>query len=58
MVRTKAIVIAIFAVVAVGSTGVWFLISERQSGQERLERYFSTSKKFPTSGGQKLKPQW
>lgn len=58
MVRTKAILIATAAVLAVGSTGVWFLIFEKQAAQERRETFFGTTKDFPTSEGQKMKPEW
>ncbi|TCU08662.1 entry exclusion protein TrbK [Rhizobium sullae] len=56
--RTKAILIAIAAIFAVGAAGVWFLISEKQAAQERREEFFGATKEFPTSGGKKLKPEW
>lgn len=58
MVSTKAVLIAIATILALGSAGVWFLISERQAAQERRQKFFGTSKEFPTSGGQKMKPEW
>lgn len=58
MVRTKAILIAIAAILAAGSAGAWFLVSEKQAARERRQEFFGTTKEYPTSGGQKMKPEW
>ncbi|MBX4939104.1 entry exclusion protein TrbK [Rhizobium binae] len=58
MVRTKALVIAVATILAVGSAGVWFLISEKQEAQERRAKFFGSSKEYPTSGGEKMKVEW
>lgn len=58
MVRTKAILIAIAAILTAGGAGAWFLISEKRTAQERGQEFFGTTKEFPTSGGQKMKPEW
>ncbi|MGN7958912.1 entry exclusion protein TrbK [Agrobacterium tumefaciens] len=58
MVRTKLILLAIAAFIAAGSTGIWLLISEKQAAQARREQFFGTSKKYPTSGGEKMKVEW
>ncbi|MBX5154110.1 entry exclusion protein TrbK [Rhizobium lentis] len=58
MVRTKALLIAIATILAVGSAGVWFLISEKREAQERREKFFGSSKEYPTSGGEKMKVEW
>jgi len=58
MVRTKALLIAIASVLAIGSAGVWILISEKQAAQERRAKFFGSSKDYPTSGGQKMKVEW
>ncbi|MCD2180292.1 entry exclusion protein TrbK [Rhizobium sp. C1] len=58
MVRTKLILLTLAAVVAAGSTGIWLLISENRAAQERREQFFGTSKKYPTSGGEKMKVEW
>ncbi|MCA2410819.1 entry exclusion protein TrbK (plasmid) [Rhizobium leguminosarum bv. viciae 248] len=58
MVRTKALLIAIAAILAVGSAGVWFLISEKQEAQERRAKFFGSSEEYPTSGGEKMKVEW
>jgi len=39
-------------------TGLWFLISERQTAHERREKFFESTKEFPTSGGEKMKIEW
>jgi Ti type entry exclusion protein TrbK len=57
-VTTKAIPIAIAATFALAAACVWFLISEKQLAQERREVFFSATKNYPTSGGQKMKPAW
>jgi len=57
-VRTKALLIAIASVLAIGSAGVWILISEKQAAQERRAKFFGSSKDYPTSGGQKMKVEW
>jgi Ti type entry exclusion protein TrbK len=50
--------VAIAAILAAGSAGIWFLNSDRQAAQDRDREFFGTSKEFPTSGGQKMKPEW
>jgi Ti type entry exclusion protein TrbK len=54
----KAVLISMAALLAVGSAGVWFVISERQGAQERRGKFFVAPKEHPTSGGQKMKPEW
>jgi type IV secretion system protein TrbK len=56
VVRTKAILSVI--VLVAGSAGVWFLISEKRAAQDHRQEFFGTSREFPTSGGQKMKPEW
>ncbi|MFQ6162734.1 entry exclusion protein TrbK [Sinorhizobium meliloti] len=58
MVRTKLILVAIAIFLAFGSTRIWFLISEKQAVQERREKFFGSSKEYPTSGGEKMKVEW
>ncbi|MGK9264178.1 entry exclusion protein TrbK [Sinorhizobium meliloti] len=58
MVRTKLILIAIATILAVGSAGVWFIISEKKAAQERRATFFGPSKEHPTTGGQKMKVEW
>lgn len=58
MVKTKAILMIVVAFLVAGSAGAWFLLSEKRAAQERRQEFFGTSKEFPTSGGQKMKPEW
>ncbi|PWE52574.1 entry exclusion protein TrbK [Metarhizobium album] len=58
MVRTKLILVAIAILLAAGSAGIWFFISEKQAAQERREKFFGSSKEYPTSGGEKMKVEW
>lgn len=58
MVKTKALLIAIATILAVGSAGIWFLISEKQEAQERRAKFFGSPKEYPTSGGEKMKVEW
>ncbi|AGB73306.1 MULTISPECIES: entry exclusion protein TrbK [Rhizobiaceae] len=58
MVRTKLILLAIAALVSAASAGIWLLISVKQVAQERRDQFFGTSKKYPTSGGEKMKVEW
>ncbi|MBU0835239.1 entry exclusion protein TrbK [Brucella sp. C7-11G] len=58
MVRTKLILIAIATSLAIGSAGLWFLISEKQDAQNRRATFFGSSKTYPTSGGEKMKVEW
>ena len=58
MVRTKTLLLAIATILAVGSAGIWFLISEKQEAQERRMKFFGSSKEYPTSGGEKMKVEW
>ncbi|SMD12953.1 entry exclusion protein TrbK, Ti-type [Rhizobium sp. RU36D] len=56
--RTKLILAIIATVMSVGGTGVWFLVSERQAAQVRREKFFGSTKEYPTSGGEKVKIEW
>lgn len=58
MVRTKLILVAIAILLAAGSAGIWFFISEKQAAQERRGKFFGSSKEYPTSGGEKMKVEW
>ncbi|MGE6743902.1 entry exclusion protein TrbK [Allorhizobium pseudoryzae] len=58
MVRTKLILVAIASLLAVGSAGLWFLMSEEQEAQHRRATFFDSSKTYPTSGGEKMKVEW
>jgi len=58
MVRTKLILAIVAAVVSLGATGIWLLFSERQEAQERREKFFGSTKEYPTSGGEKMKIEW
>lgn len=58
MVKAKLILLAIAALIAAASTGIWFLISETQAAQERREKFFGASEKYPTAGGEKMKVEW
>lgn len=58
MVRTKVILAILAAIISVGGTGLWFLISERQGARERHEKFFGSTREYPTSGGEKMKIEW
>ena len=58
MVRTKLILAVVVAIISIGATGVWFVLSERQEAQERREKFFGSTKEYPTSGGEKMKIEW
>ena len=58
MVRTKLILAILAAIISFGGAGIWFLISERQDAKERHEKFFGSTKEYPTSGGEKMKIEW
>ncbi|THK35158.1 entry exclusion protein TrbK [Ensifer sp. MPMI2T] len=58
MVRAKQILIAVAIILAAGSAGAWFILSEKQAVQERRTKFFGSSKSYPTSGGEKMKVEW
>lgn len=58
MVRTKLILAMVVAIISLGATGLWFVLSERQETQERREKFFGSTKEYPTSGGEKMKIEW
>lgn len=58
MVRTKLILAIVVVVISFGAAGLWFLISESQEAQERYEKFFGSTKEYPTSGGEKMKIEW
>ena len=53
--RTKLILAIIAVVISFSATSLWFLISERQEAQKRHEKFFGSTKEYPTSGGEKMK---
>jgi Ti type entry exclusion protein TrbK len=58
MVKKKLIIGLVAVALALGSAGVWLLISEKQAAQERRAKFFGSSKSYPTSGGEKMKMEW
>lgn len=56
--RTKLILAIIAVVISFSATSLWFLISERQEAQKRHEKFFGSTKEYPTSGGEKMKIEW
>ncbi|USJ27598.1 entry exclusion protein TrbK [Ensifer adhaerens] len=58
MVRTKIILVSLAFTLAIISTGVWILMSEKQAAQERRAKFFGSSREYPTSGGEKMKIEW
>jgi Ti type entry exclusion protein TrbK len=58
MVRRKLILAIVAAVISLGGTGLWFLISEGQEAQERGETFLGSTREYPTSGGEKMKLEW
>ncbi|MFL0691612.1 MAG: entry exclusion protein TrbK [Agrobacterium tumefaciens] len=58
MVRTKLILAMVVAIIALGATGLWFALAERQEAQQRREKFFGSTKEHPTSGGEKMKIEW
>lgn len=56
--RTKLILIVIATMLTIGGAGIWFIISEKKSAQERRATFFGPSKEYPTTGGQKMKVEW
>ncbi len=56
--KTKLTLVAIATSLAVGGTGLWLLISEKQAAWERREKFFGSSNEYPTSGGEKMKVEW
>ncbi|MBD9641722.1 entry exclusion protein TrbK [Ensifer sp. ENS07] len=58
MVRTKIILVSLAFTLAIISTGVWILMSEKQAAQERRAKFYGSSRAYPTSGGEKMKIEW
>lgn len=56
--KTKIILLAIAIFLVSGSVGIWFFLPEMQAVRERRERFFGSSKNYPTSGGEKMKVEW
>jgi Ti type entry exclusion protein TrbK len=57
VVRAKLILIVV-ALLAVGAGSGWLLVSGREDAEQRAAGFLSSSKEFPTTGGQKMKPEW
>jgi Ti type entry exclusion protein TrbK len=58
MVRTKLIMAMVVTIISFGATGLWFMLSGKQEGQERREKFFGSTKEYPTSGGEKMNIEW
>ncbi|MGP4806204.1 entry exclusion protein TrbK [Agrobacterium cavarae] len=58
MVRTKLIMAMVVIIISFGATGLWFMLSEKQEAQERREKFFGSTKEYPTSGGEKMRIEW
>lgn len=56
--RTKLIMAILATIISLGARGLWFLISESQDAKERHEKFFGSTKKYSTSGGEKMKIEW
>ncbi|WP_366514030.1 entry exclusion protein TrbK [Mesorhizobium sp.] len=52
--KAKLILIAI--AVTLGSASLWFLISKKETARDT--NFFGSAKKYPTSGGEKMKVEW
>jgi len=57
-VRTKLIMAMVVIIISFGATGLWFMLSEKQEAQERREKFFGSTKEYPTSGGEKMRIEW
>jgi len=57
VVRGKLILIAV-GLLGVCAGGGWMLVSDWEGAEQRHADFFSSSKEFPISGGQKMKPEW
>lgn len=56
--RTKLILVIVATTLALGSAGLWFVISEKREAQERRAKFIGSSKDYPTSGGEKMKVEF
>lgn len=56
--RTKLIMAMVVTIISFGAIGLWFMLSEKQDAQERREKFFGSTKEYPTSGGEKMKIEW
>jgi Ti type entry exclusion protein TrbK len=59
MVRTKLILTLLIGTIALGVAIIWlFLPEHRAATEQRRSDFFATPRQFPTSGGQKMRPEW
>lgn len=56
--RTKLIMAMVVTIISFGAIGLWFMLSEKQDAQERREKFFGSTKEYPTSGGEKMRIEW
>lgn len=56
--KTKIIVTSLTAILSLTIVSVWLFISEKHAAQDTRAKFFGTSQKYPTSGGQKMKFEW
>ena len=55
--RGKLILIVVGLLGVCAGSG-WMLVSDWEGAEQRHADFFSSSKELPTSGGQKMKPEW
>lgn len=57
MVKSKVLAVILLALLVVATASVWSIISNRQGAAKERQTFFG-SKKYPTSGGEKMKVEW
>jgi len=58
MVKMKLILTLLVGIIALGAASTWIFLSDHRAAEQRRSDFFATPKQFPTSGGQKMRPEW
>lgn len=58
MVKMKLILTLLVGIIALGAATTWLFVARQEVAEQRRSDFFATPKQFPTSGGQKMRPEW
>lgn len=58
MVKAKLIAILVVGLLAMGAASSWFLFVHSDRPEARTDAFFHTEKRYPTSGGEKMRLEW
>lgn len=58
MVKMKLILTLLVGFIALGGAATWLFVARQEAAEQRRSEFFAAPKQYPTSGGQKMRPEW